>query len=159
MYRRPYIHDDYVAGLEDTILHLLLSCVLNSRAESSTLGAYIDTHAGAGLYRLESIKKKQQDAQKYSSLLFFKANLKNTTTVSFRSRLRNLNRSSRAMRLYPGAPALAKAFCRSADNLVLSEQDPTIYHRLLRNTSTWSNIAVLKTDGFELARRTLLSPD
>jgi 23S rRNA (adenine2030-N6)-methyltransferase len=161
MYAFPYVHDDYAGGLEDIVVHLLLSLAIKSRSSDGRRVMYVDTHAGAGLYRLIHTKKSHREMINLSSSRLYQQGSRNLYLANFLSVIKRANNYSRHLRTYPGSPAIARALLPQNRSLILSERDPSVYRRLRRWANNRADTVIHNSDGFGVASEIFaqLAPD
>ena len=116
----------YQAGAPaDCLKHLTLCALLEHVVQEAESFAYIDTHAGSGLYDLGS-----EEAMRFQNYLSGFGALANAedfsvlrTMQSFSSIVRrtNLALGENVLRYYPGSPAIAQHFLRPQDSAWMCE--------------------------------------
>jgi 23S rRNA (adenine2030-N6)-methyltransferase len=155
-----YRHAFHAGNHADTLKHLALANTLGYATKKDAPLFYLDTHAGAGLYRLgsESARKTSEAAAGIRKLDFAKlmaqagAEGKVALQVWQAALDPFLQRDQ-----YPGSPLLAAALLRRQDHLRMFELHSTDYRLLLANTEQDRRIHCEQEDGFrQLA--TLLPP-
>lgn len=156
MYPSPYVHDNYAGALEDTIVHSLLVEVLLDAAKSETPLTFIDTHAGAGVYRLERATSRRQHILRNSSLALYRCRRPSLQTELARL-WRKENVGANRMVRYLGSSALAWAVLPRSTKMIVNERNPVICRRLRSWARCKPNVAVEQGDGFALARSMLRS--
>ncbi|MFO0726159.1 MAG: 23S rRNA (adenine(2030)-N(6))-methyltransferase RlmJ [Myxococcota bacterium] len=110
-----YDHRYHAGNPADVVKHAALSLVLEELVRKDGPLAYFDTHAGAGVYRLD------QDAGEW------KQGVGKLLSRSARRRLPELSRYLDLVREgdagieYPGSPSIASALLRPSDRLILFE--------------------------------------
>jgi 23S rRNA (adenine2030-N6)-methyltransferase len=158
-----YRHAFHAGNHADVLKHTVLIATLNHLTQKETALTVIDTHAGAGLYRLDSefaetsgeaaegfrrlLEKQGQDAlapalQDYLDLV-----------ASFNPK--------GSTRVYPGSPFIIQRLLREQDRLKLYELHPTDARTLDANIAQLDagrQVAVLREDGFGCVSRFLPPP-
>lgn len=155
MYKGPYIHDEYVAALEDVVVHLMLVCLLECFRRSTHKITYVDSHAAAGLYRLSRSKKFHREAIAATTDRFYRSIATSPSSQSFRRLLIRLNRGSRSLSTYPGSPSIAHELLPRQTSFVLSERREPIYRRLKSLSESWRNTRVYRGDGYSIVAELL----
>jgi 23S rRNA (adenine2030-N6)-methyltransferase len=141
-----YRHSFHAGNFADVLKHIVLVEILEYLNRKEKGFHYIDTHAGAGLYDLQSEhaaklgeweqgvgKLKREDwpelARYFAVIDYF-----------------NAAGSSSA---YPGSPLIAQNLMREQDRATLFELHPTDFDLLKENTATDKRILVMQKDGFK----------
>ncbi|MCA3236707.1 MAG: 23S rRNA (adenine(2030)-N(6))-methyltransferase RlmJ [Curvibacter sp.] len=158
-----YRHAFHAGNHADVLKHTVLIATLSHLTQKETALTVIDTHAGAGLYRLDSEfaqisaeaadgfrrlldQREQQDLapalQDYVDLV-----------ASFNHKGSN--------RVYPGSPFIIQRLLRDQDRLKLYELHPTDARTLDANVAQLDagrQVAVLREDGFDCVTKFLPPP-
>jgi 23S rRNA (adenine2030-N6)-methyltransferase len=117
-----YRHAFHAGNFADVLKHAVLARILVYMTRKETALRYIDTHAGAGLYRLdaEEAKRTGEWQEGVGRLL---GPLEPDLAGPLAPWL-DLARPLVENGLYPGSPRLAQALTRPQDRLVLCEKHP-----------------------------------
>ena len=116
---------------------------------------YLDTHAGAGLYRLFS-----QEAEKTAEYaegigrLWQRDDLP-TEVDRYVKLIRKLNYGGKELRYYAGSPLLAANLLRPQDRALMMELHPSDFPLLRNNFKAFENVTVKIGDGFQQVKATL----
>jgi len=152
-----YRHAFHAGNHADVLKHYVLMQVLAYTTEKDKPYWYIDTHAGAGKYSLES-GYAAQNAEYETGI----SRLWNTTDLpaslkAYVDLIRQDNPSGK-LRLYPGSPSIAQALLRADDRMRLFELHPNDY-KLLRQTFAHAGkqVMIAPDDGF-VGLKALLPP-
>lgn len=146
-----YRHAFHAGNYADVLKHLVLVNTLLYATRKDTPLFYLDTHAGAGLYRLdaEAAQKTGEAAAGIGRLdfpaLLARAGSEGKAAIhAYHAALQPfLERNT-----YPGSPLLAAALLRRQDHLRLCELHPTDFRLLKSNTEQDRRIACVQSDGF-----------
>lgn len=150
MFPAPYVHDDYAGGVEDIIIHALL-LTLACRIRLGPRVMYLDTHSGAGLYRLGQVKARRRDVLRHSAKAFYKSDVRTLPLQLLRSRLKKFNSFGNDLRAYIGSPILVHSVVKPS-SAVFCEREPRVANRLRRTAQRCAAGATVRTgDGFEVA--------
>ena len=159
-----YRHGFHAGNHADVLKHMVLIAVLKHLTAKPTAVSVVDTHAGAGLYRLDSdFAGTSGEAQ--DGILKLVASALATEPppllADYLELLATFNPSGRT-RIYPGSPFVAQALLRQEprDKLWLFELHPTDSKALathLEQVQAGRQIGVKREDGFE-GLRALLPP-
>lgn len=138
-----YRHSFHAGNFADIIKHIVLVEILESLTKKEKPFEYFDTHAGAGLYNLQSV-----NAQKLAEHLTGISKLIPAQWPELSRYLSAVNTHNRGKSLshYPGSPLIAADFLRAGDKAWLHELHPKDYQLLEKNTAR-RNIKTLNHDG------------
>jgi 23S rRNA (adenine2030-N6)-methyltransferase len=175
-----YRHAFHAGNHADVLKHLTLVALLKYLTAKDSALTVIDTHAGAGLYRLDgdmarTSSEATQGVQKLLASSVFKPNeplafIKSAQSApeiiapalqDYLNALASFNTSATGARVYPGSPLLIHSLLRpEADKLKLFELHPTDYRSLsghVKQLDAGRMVTVDCANGFEKLR-TLLPP-
>ncbi|TSE34370.1 23S rRNA (adenine(2030)-N(6))-methyltransferase RlmJ [Tepidimonas charontis] len=163
-----YRHAFHAGNHADVLKHLtLLGAVQRLHAKPGGV-LLVDTHAGAGLYRLDQAEAQTSGEAAGGVLALAQALARADRAAvpalieAYRQRLDALNDGG-AWRLYPGSPAWLQGLLRPQDRLVLFELHPTDGRLLDRTVRAWqqhtprASIELRRDDGF-VGLKALLPP-
>jgi 23S rRNA (adenine2030-N6)-methyltransferase len=143
-----YRHAFHAGNHADVLKHFVLDQVLHYFTQKDKPYWYIDTHAGAGLYRLDE-GYATQNAEYASGIARFST--QNEIPASLKHYLEiveKLNENTKA-KLYPGSPFIAEAHLRRDDRMRLFELHPADYKLLVNNFEQHGRqVKVEMQDGF-----------
>ena len=142
-----YRHAFHAGNHADVLKHWLLVRVILALQRKATPLCYIDTHAGAGDYALDSSQALQVGEARDGIGQLWQATEAPPSVDSYLARVRALNPGSRLVR-YPGSPRLAAELQRRGDRLVLIEKHPTDARSLTRSFSAHPACRVVAADGW-----------
>jgi 23S rRNA (adenine2030-N6)-methyltransferase len=118
-----YRHAFHAGNHADVLKHVVLIQLLEYLNQKDTPYMYIDTHAGAGVYALDSsYAAKNAEFESGISQLWEKKDLP-APLAQYVQLVQELNPSGK-LRYYPGSPFCAEKFARDADRLRLFELHP-----------------------------------
>lgn len=145
-----YDHEFHAGNFADVFKHAVLCRILHHLRSKPPAFRVIDTHAGAGLYNLTG-DKAARGAEWHAGIgRLFAARTSEPVAAllaPYFEVIRALNESDR-LRIYPGSPALARAWLRPQDTLIACELDPTTAALLRRNLRGDVRIKTLTMDGW-----------
>ncbi len=142
-----YRHAFHAGNHADVLKHTVLSLVLRYMNQKDKGWRYVDTHAGAGGYSLEGeYANKRGEYEQGIALLLERSDLP-APLAELVALVRQFN-SGKALRQYPGSPAIAQALMRAQDQLRLSELHPTDFKILSSYLGDVPGVEVKLTDGF-----------
>ncbi len=175
-----YRHAFHAGNHADVLKHMTLLAVLRHMTQKQTALTVFDTHAGAGLYRLDGdyARTSGEAAEGFLRLLAApppllptKANQHPAADAAasaptalllqdYLDLVASFN-SKNSQRVYPGSPFIIQRLLRERDRLKLFELHPTDTKTLGANIAQLAagrQVAVLQEDGFEGLRKFLPPP-
>lgn len=152
-----YRHLYHAGNFADVLKHVLIITLLRALAKKETPFCFLDTHAGIGLYPLQSIEA--QKSREYESGI---ANLlslsRDNAPEIIREYIDIINDfNADQLQYYPGSPLIAEKCLRDQDQLILCELHPEDVATLKNNMPRSKNIAIHHTDGY-LGMKAFLPP-
>lgn len=158
-----YRHAFHAGNHADVLKHTVLIAMLHHLTQKEAALTVLDTHAGAGLYRLDSefTETSGEAADGIQRLL------KPTEGMTLAPALQDYLdlvasfNSKGNWRIYPGSPFIIQRLLRGHDKLKLFELHPTDTKTLMANVEQLEagrQVAVLREDGFEGIRKFLPPP-
>ncbi|WP_295960576.1 23S rRNA (adenine(2030)-N(6))-methyltransferase RlmJ [Rhodoferax sp.] len=162
-----YRHAFHAGNHADVLKHTVLIAALKHLTEKDPALAVLDTHAGAGLYRLDGdyaetsgeaangILKLLADPEPGQPPLAAAPALQDYLDL-----VASFNKSG-GKKVYPGSPFIMQQLLRDHDRLKLFELHPTDSKTLSANIAQLSagrQVAVFREDGFEGIRKFLPPP-
>lgn len=141
-----YRHSYHAGNYADVLKHIVLIEILEHLTKKDGAFDYIDTHAGAGLFNLESGHgtKLQEHKQGISRL---KPELWPELAQYFEV-IAQFNPEDE-FKFYPGSPRIALEFIREQDKAWLYELHPADFELLRQNVDHSRRIRVKGEDGFQ----------
>ncbi|MDM0043010.1 23S rRNA (adenine(2030)-N(6))-methyltransferase RlmJ [Variovorax dokdonensis] len=162
-----YRHAFHAGNHADVLKHVVLIAALDHLLEKDAALTVVDTHAGAGLYRLDGdyAGTSGEAAEGVHRLLATKpeGGAYSPAVERYIELLRDFNPKAKtaAMRVYPGSPFIAQHLLREHDKLKLFELHPTDARALAGNIAQLEagrRIAVAHEDGFNSVASVLPPP-
>lgn len=153
-----YRHAFHAGNHADVLKHWIEVLLLQHLSAKDKPWWYIDTHAGAGLYRLtEGYAARNAEFESGIARLWQRDDLP-PAFQAYLDIVRGLNPDG-ALRHYPGSPWIAQALARNQDRLRLFELHPSDCPLLEENFGALGKLAqVRKEDGFSLLKSLLPPP-
>ncbi|HZY18829.1 MAG TPA: 23S rRNA (adenine(2030)-N(6))-methyltransferase RlmJ [Ramlibacter sp.] len=161
-----YRHAFHAGNHADVLKHLVLVAALRHLTQKETALWVVDTHAGAGLYRLDGdyAGTSGEAAEGILKLVAALPGLAEPAPAltDYLDRVHSFNREG-SWRIYPGSPFLAQALLRQEvrDKLKLFELHPTDSKSLAANIAQLGagrQVSVAREDGFEALKSVLPPP-
>lgn len=140
--------------------HTVLVSILQYLTQKETAMTVLDTHAGAGLYRLDSDFSETSGEAADGVQRLFEASDLAPALQAYLDLIRSFNQGA-SHKVYPGSPFIAQHLLREQDRLKLFELHPTDTRTLKANIAQLDagrQIAVLQEDGFEGVKKFLPPP-
>ena len=158
-----YRHAFHAGNHADVLKHTVLIAMLRHLTQKEAALTVLDTHAGAGLYRLDSefADTSGEAAEGIQRLL--KASDGETLASALQDYLELVAsfNSKGSWRVYPGSPFIIQRLLREHDRLKLYELHPTDAKTLEANVAQLDagrQVAVLREDGFGCVNKFLPPP-
>jgi len=140
-----YRHAYHAGNHADVIKHLTQALIFEALGKKDKPYCYIDTHAGGVHYDLNSAEaRKTGEAIEGIHQVFDHPLL----PASYRQAIVDCNDKGQPEQ-YPGSPAIAQAFQREQDHIVLMELHNNEVANVKRQTRRWHNTVIHHRDGFE----------
>ena len=154
-----YRHAFHAGNHADVLKHSVLIATLQYLTQKDAALTVLDTHAGAGLYRLDGdyASKSGEASEGVLKLAQTPAEELAPILQEYLAMVRSFNQGS-GIRNYPGSPFISQALLRSHDKLKLFELHPTDMRSLAGNVTQLEagrQLAVLHEDGFEGVKKFL----
>lgn len=153
-----YRHSFHAGNHADVLKHLVLVQVLRHYNLKDKPWWFIDTHAGAGVYRLDSTHaKKNSEHESGISRMWPRTDLP-PTVADYVDQVRALNPDGK-LRLYPGSPQIALQCARASDRLRLFELHGSDAKLLAEHfVAHKRRVAICQGDGFAEIKSVLPPP-
>ena len=161
-----YRHAFHAGNHADVLKHSVLIATLQHLTAKDTALMALDTHAGAGLYRLDG-DYARTSAEADEGILKLASAASNASSPPLPALLQDylalvqrFNQGAQ-IRVYPGSPFILQHLLRERDKLKLFELHPTDLRALAGNVAQLNagrQVAVIQEDGFEGMRRFLPPP-
>jgi 23S rRNA (adenine2030-N6)-methyltransferase len=158
-----YRHAFHAGNHADVLKHAVWVFILQYLTQKPAPLTVVDTHAGAGIYRLDGEQARTSAEAEQGVDLLFEALSAETVLQpllqAYTDAVAAFNTEG-LLRHYPGSPLLTHSLLRDGDRLKLFEVHPTDVKLLQANVralSTGASAQVLRENGFE-GLRALLPP-
>ena len=155
-----YRHAFHAGNHADVLKHSMLLAILQYLTQKEAALAVLDTHAGAGLYRLDGDYASTSGEAADGILRLEQAAQLAPLLQEYVDAVRGFNTGAR-IQVYPGSPFLAQQLLRPHDKLKLFELHPTDMRSLSGNVAQLEagrQVQVLHEDGFEGVKKFLPPP-
>lgn len=142
-----YRHSYHAGGACDVVKHSLLVGVLKSFQEKSKPYGVLDTHAGTGLYYLDSEESAKTYEYEQGVKQVWKTRLSHPMLQTYLKTIQAFN-SDGILKYYPGSPLIVDRFLTDADQLICSELHPEDGKSLKNTLKQQKQISVHVQDGY-----------
>ena len=156
-----YRHAFHAGNHADVLKHTVLVAVLQHLIQKDAALTVLDTHAGAGLYRLDGDYAHASGEAAEGFLRLAQAPALAPALQEYVDLVRSFNASAASTKIYPGSPFIAQLLLRAHDRLKLFELHPTDHRLLAGNVAQLEagrQVAILLEDGFEGLKKFLPPP-
>ena len=157
-----YRHAFHAGNHADVLKHTVLIATVQYLTQKEAALTVLDTHGGAGLYRLDGDYASKSGEAEEGVLRLAAAKEAELAPVlqDYLQMVRRFNQGN-AIRNYPGSPFIAQALLRGHDRLKAFELHPTDMRSLTGNMAQLEvrrQVAILHEDGFEGVKKFLPPP-
>jgi len=156
-----YRHAFHAGNHADVLKHTVLIAALQYMTEKDAALTVLDTHAGAGLYRLDGdYARTSGEASEGILRLTTPGEALTPLLQAYVDMVRAFNQGA-GTKVYPGSPFIIQRLLRAHDKLKLFELHPTDLRALAGNVAQLDagrQVAVLHEDGFEGVKKFLPPP-
>ncbi|MBR1089472.1 23S rRNA (adenine(2030)-N(6))-methyltransferase RlmJ [Bradyrhizobium manausense] len=145
-----YRHAFHAGNFADVIKHIVLARILTYLQDKPAAFRVIDTHAGAGLYDLDSDEARRSGEWLTGIARLMQARLSNETvalTKPYMDIVRAFNPKGE-LKAYPGSPLIARGLMRPQDRLVACELEPKARKALIDVLRRDEQARVVDLDGW-----------
>lgn len=145
-----YRHAFHAGNFADVFKHAVLCRIIAYLREKPAAYRVIDTHAGAGLYDLAGSEASRGGEWRQGIALLLAAQPDPAAAAllaPFLDVVAALNAPGQ-LKIYPGSPALARAWLRPQDRLIACEIEPKAAQALTANLRGDVRIKTLRIDGW-----------
>ncbi|QJD30865.1 23S rRNA (adenine(2030)-N(6))-methyltransferase RlmJ [Methylococcus geothermalis] len=143
-----YRHGFHAGNFADVLKHAVLVRIVQSLLRKPAPFFYLDTHAGAGRYDLESAMAKKNREHRSGIERLWKLTSVPPELEDYLAAVRALNPGGK-LRHYPGSPLIVRHFLRSGDRMALCELHGTEIHSLRAVFGGERRITVDQMDGYQ----------
>ncbi len=160
-----YRHAFHAGNHADVLKHATLIAVLRHLTDKPVPITVVDTHAGAGLYRLDS-EAAHTSGESDDGIARLRRQLAEkgappTELIAHYLEVLDHFQSAAGDSTYPGFPFISKHLLRPDDKLKLFELHPTdarLLDKHVEQLNAHRQVAVLREDGFEHSKKFLPPP-
>jgi 23S rRNA (adenine2030-N6)-methyltransferase len=154
-----YRHVFHAGNFADVHKHVTVLALLEALQRKPGGLLYLDTHAGAGLYRLQStLARRTRESASGIGRLLGRAPAA-PELINYLARVSEVRAPGSDLELYPGSPVLAARQLRAQDRLAAVESDPIEAATLMESLRGEARAHVERGDGFARLRAWLPPPE
>ncbi len=143
-----YRHAFHAGNFADVLKHSVLHYVLNYMGNKDKGYTYIDTHSGAGMYKLHDEYAQKTGEYKQGIEKLYNADDLSPLLEEYVALIKQLNQG-KPLNVYPGSPAIAHFHARKQDSARLFELHKSDAALLTSFTEKWRQAQVMVTDGYK----------
>ncbi|WP_324731998.1 23S rRNA (adenine(2030)-N(6))-methyltransferase RlmJ [Pseudomonas paeninsulae] len=149
-----YRHAFHAGNHADVLKHVILSRLIALLSRKEAPFAYLDSHAGVGLYDLAGDQASRTGEWLQGIARLWQAEDVPDQLVDYLEVIRAMNPGG-VLRHYPGSPELARMLTREQDRLHLNEKHPEDGRLLKENMAGDRRVAVHLGEGWHVPRALL----
>ncbi|MCG4452291.1 MULTISPECIES: 23S rRNA (adenine(2030)-N(6))-methyltransferase RlmJ [unclassified Pseudomonas] len=149
-----YRHAFHAGNHADVLKHVILSRLIALLSRKEAPFAYLDSHAGVGLYDLAGDQANRTGEWLQGIARLWQAEDVPDQLVDYLEVIRAMNPDG-VLRHYPGSPELARMLTREQDRLHLNEKHPEDGRLLKENMHGDRRVAVHLGEGWHVSRALL----
>ena len=143
-----YKHGFHAGNYADVLKHTVLMACLRYMKQKPKPVVYIDTHAGAGGYRLDSDEARKTAESESGIKPVLGLTELPPLLADYADEIRHLQNRPGAGDFYPGSPKIAADVLSESDRLLLFEAHPAEAPRLAKRFAHDARVRVAANDGF-----------
>lgn len=142
-----YRHGFHAGNFADILKHTVLVHMLEYMTQKEKPLRIIDTHAGAGVYKLNGPQAQKNREFDNGISRLWNSDEKPLALTRLLDLVRTINESG-PLQIYPGSPLIAQTLMRPIDRLFLHELHPSDYQFLRDCMHNDKRVKVIDEDGF-----------
>ena len=143
-----YRHSFHAGNHADVLKHIVQALIIDSLKGKEKPFLYLDTHAGAGRYRLGNEHAERTGEYLSGVVQIWQRRDLPVDLAPYMNAVRAFNQGD-TLRYYPGSPLIARYLLREHDKIQLTELHPRDYLLLSREFSKDSRARVQRADGYQ----------
>jgi 23S rRNA (adenine2030-N6)-methyltransferase len=150
-----YRHIYHAGNFADVIKHLLLIQVIERLKTKETPFFVLDTHAGIGMYDLNSEQAQKTKEADLGIQALLKGDIQNQDIIDYLNLVRSFNATDE-LQHYPGSPVVASTSMRHDDRIIANELHPEDQETLAINLKKLPNrTRTTRLDAYQALRANL----
>lgn len=144
-----YRHIYHAGNFADAVKHVVLVALLGAITRKPTPCYVHDSHAGAGVYALDSSEAlRNREFDEGIGRLWALSDVP-PVVGQYLELVRQWNPGLTTPRYYPGSPVIARALLRQGDRLLLTELHPQDHETLQRQFQNDKRVQIHKLDAYQ----------
>jgi 23S rRNA (adenine2030-N6)-methyltransferase len=144
-----YRHLYHAGSFADVLKHVVLTLLLQHFLKKDNPFCFIDSHAGLGLYDLQS-EEAQTTHEAANGVLRLPKNIEDVPEwLAPYWKIVHAMQASENISLYPGSPLIARDFLRPQDKMILNEKHDETYEELKHFFYRVAQVTVHHRDAYE----------
>lgn len=143
-----YLHGYHAGNFADVHKHHLLTCILRAFNQKPSPWHYLETHAGKGLYALDSAESLKTAEFTLGIQRIWHNSPLPESVQAYMQLIQHVN-PDKTLRFYPGSPCIASLLSRPQDKLSLMELHPNEVHQLKAFFAKNAQVSIHHRDGYE----------
>jgi 23S rRNA (adenine2030-N6)-methyltransferase len=149
-----YRHLYHAGNFADVFKHVILTALLQAMQRKPKPFCYIETHAGAGKYKLNSVTAhKTQEFEQGIRRVWARTDTPALIT-DYLEIVKKFNMSGR-LHTYPGSPCVARQLLRANDRMVLCELQSEVFAQLRQEFANTRHAKVYLEEGYGVLKAVL----
>ncbi len=141
-----YKHGFHAGNHADVLKHIVLIYLYNLEKKHNKSISYVDTHSGNGIYKYISRYMDKNKEYKYGIKKIEKYSGENNLIINYLKKLKIISKNNN---FYPGSPCIISNISHNSDKLFFCELHKNEYESLKINHNKFTNVKIIKTDGFK----------
>lgn len=152
-----YRHSFHAGNHADVVKHIVQSLIIESLKEKERPFLYLDTHAGAGRYQLNSAHAQRTGEYLEGIARIWQQAETPDLLMPYLSAVQAYNPDNR-LRCYPGSPLIAQYLLRPQDKLQLTELHSSDFQLLRNEFHQEKRVHFEQADGYQQLKAKLPPP-
>ncbi len=153
-----YRHIYHAGNFSDVIKHSILTLIVDYLKQKNSPFCFIDTHAGEGLYDLNSVEASKTGEHMSGITRLIQSHLPKPASLNSYLQILDQFRMADKLSHYPGSPWLVYNLLRPQDRMILNEYHPEICRKLKQHFFQNDLVAIHHRDAYEFLPAILPPP-
>lgn len=153
-----YRHIYHAGNFTEVVKHSILALIIAYLKQKSSAFCYIDTHAGEGLYDLNSEQARKTGEHHAGVMRLMQNDLQHPPQLHDYLQTLSHFKTGDQLTHYPGSPWLAYDLMRPQDRMILNEYHPEVCRQLKQYFYGKEQIAIHRRDAYEFLPAILPPP-
>lgn len=153
-----YRHIYHAGNFTDVMKHSILTLIIDYLKQKPSPFCYIDTHAGVGLYDLNSEAARKTGEHAAGIMRLIQSDLPIPLSLGDYLQIVSQFKSGDKLSHYPGSPFFAQSLLRPQDRMILNEYQPEVCQQLRQYCYGIEHVAIHQRDAYEFLPAILPPP-